>query len=93
MVSSQAGMDDVSFINHGHHFGQTVSTFGDGIFNLIVSGHHISNLLARQVDVTSLTEVNDMLGLQGLEREKWGFNHPVTGSLLCPIALEWDDPK
>ncbi len=22
-----------------------------------------------------------------------GFNHPVTGALLCPAGLDWNDPE
>ncbi|KAG6915231.1 hypothetical protein DXG01_012587 [Tephrocybe rancida] len=37
-------------------------------------------------------ESSDTLGLQGLEKRR-GFNHPTTGSLLCPPNIIWDDPK
>ncbi|KAG6905674.1 hypothetical protein DXG01_001312 [Tephrocybe rancida] len=31
-------------------------------------------------------------GLEGLDKADLGLNHPLTGSLLCPVDLDWDDP-
>ncbi|KAG6902240.1 hypothetical protein DXG01_000781, partial [Tephrocybe rancida] len=33
------------------------------------------------------------LELEGLDKKDLGFNHPLTGSLLCPVNLEWDDQQ
>ncbi|KAG6904583.1 hypothetical protein DXG01_008876 [Tephrocybe rancida] len=36
---------------------------------------------------------DDALGLEGMDKERRGFKHSLTGSLLCPVNLAWDDPQ
>lgn len=33
-----------------------------------------------------------LIGTDSASKVKRGFNHPVTGRLLCPVPLNWDDP-
>ncbi|KAG6906352.1 hypothetical protein DXG01_014356 [Tephrocybe rancida] len=35
----------------------------------------------------------DASDLQGLEKNNLGFNHNLTGSLLCPVDLAWNDSQ
>ncbi|KAG6905070.1 hypothetical protein DXG01_005291 [Tephrocybe rancida] len=35
---------------------------------------------------------DEALGLARLDKQEWGLRHPLTGALLCPVNLDWDDP-
>ncbi|KAG6905673.1 hypothetical protein DXG01_001311, partial [Tephrocybe rancida] len=54
--------------------------------------HDKRALRAKMVSLLALTFGDNALSLEGLEKNDWGFNNPLTRSLICPVDVDWDEP-
>ncbi|KAG6904836.1 hypothetical protein DXG01_006785 [Tephrocybe rancida] len=64
------------------------------IFSGIIAARLDDKKIIRDNILTWLAETfgDEALGLARLDKQEWGLRHPLTGALLCPVDLDWDDP-